>query len=53
MSSGLINTFIASLVTVFACGLGGLPFVFIKSFPDNLAGGLGRVGRIDACGFGF
>ena len=37
MSSGLINTFIASLVTVFACGLGGLPFVFIKDFPDHLA----------------
>ncbi|MFZ2487459.1 MAG: ZIP family metal transporter [Anaerolineae bacterium] len=37
MSTGLSNTIIASIVTVLACGLGGLPFVFIKEFPDKWA----------------
>ncbi len=37
MSSGLINTIIASTITVLACGLGGLPFVFVKDFPEKWA----------------
>ncbi len=37
MSSGLVNTFIASTITVLACGLGGLPFVFVKDFPEKWA----------------
>ncbi len=37
MSSGLIDTIIAATVTVLACGLGGLPFVFVKEFPERWA----------------
>jgi ZIP family zinc transporter len=33
----LTQTIIASLITVLANGIGGLPFVFIKEFPDNIA----------------
>lgn len=37
MDAGLVNTIVASSVTVLACGLGGLPFVFLKTFPDKWA----------------
>lgn len=37
MSQGLIDTIIAATVTVLACGLGGLPFVFVKEFPERVA----------------
>lgn len=37
MSTGLFDTIVAATVTVLACGLGGLPFVFVKDFPEPLA----------------
>lgn len=37
MTSGLVETVIAASVTVLACGLGGLPFVFVRDFPEKWA----------------
>ncbi len=37
MQATLLDTIIASAVTVLSNGLGGLPFVFMKNFPKNLA----------------
>lgn len=37
MGTTLGDTILAATVTVLACGLGGLPFVFIREFPPNLA----------------
>lgn len=37
MASGLIDTIVAATITVLACGLGGLPFVFVKDFPERWA----------------
>lgn len=37
MEPSLVETTIAATVTVLACGLGGLPFVFIRTFPAHLA----------------
>jgi hypothetical protein len=33
----LTETVIAASITVLSNGLGGLPFVFLKSFPKNIA----------------
>jgi ZIP family zinc transporter len=37
MAASLGDTMIAATVTVLACGLGGLPFVFVSDFPHQLA----------------
>jgi zinc transporter, ZIP family len=37
MTASLGDTIIAATVTVLACGLGGLPFVFVKEFPAQIA----------------
>jgi ZIP family zinc transporter len=37
MVASLTETIIATTITVLANGLGGLPFVFTKRFPDNIA----------------
>lgn len=37
MQATLLDTVIASAITVLSNGLGGLPFVFMKHFPKNLA----------------
>lgn len=37
MQATLIDTIVAATITVLANGLGGLPFVFMKNFPKNLA----------------
>lgn len=37
MTTGLINTIIAASITVLTNGLGGLPFVFVKDFPEKIA----------------
>ena len=37
MAATLVDTIIAATITVLANGLGGLPFVFMKEFPRNIA----------------
>lgn len=37
MTATLTETIIAATITMLACGLGGLPFVFIRDFPENIA----------------
>lgn len=37
MAATLTETIIAASITVLSNGLGGLPFVFLKSFPKNIA----------------
>jgi ZIP family zinc transporter len=37
MQATLLDTVIASAITVLSNGIGGLPFVFMKNFPKNLA----------------
>jgi ZIP family zinc transporter len=37
MSATLTETILAAAITVLSNGLGGLPFVFVKEFPKNLA----------------
>jgi ZIP family zinc transporter len=37
MAVTLVDTIIAATITVLANGLGGLPFVFLKEFPRNIA----------------
>ncbi len=37
MTASLTETFIAATLTVLANGLGGLPFVFVKNFPEIVA----------------
>lgn len=37
MQASLFDTIIATTITVLSNGLGGLPFVFMKDFPKNLA----------------
>ena len=37
MAATLVDTIIAATITVLANGLGGLPFVFLKEFPRNIA----------------
>jgi ZIP family zinc transporter len=37
MTATLTDTIIAATITVLACGLGGLPFVFVSDFPRHIA----------------
>jgi len=37
MIASLTDTIIAATITVLANGLGGLPFVFVRKFPENIA----------------
>lgn len=37
MTASLMDTIIAATITVLANGIGGLPFVFVKEFPQNIA----------------
>jgi ZIP family zinc transporter len=37
MTASLTETAIAATITVLANGLGGLPFVFVRKFPENVA----------------
>jgi len=37
MTSTLTETIIAATITALANGLGGLPFVFVRTFPENVA----------------
>jgi ZIP family zinc transporter len=37
MTATLADTIIAATITVLACGLGGLPFVFVSDFPRHIA----------------
>lgn len=37
MTATLTETIIAATITVLANGLGGLPFVFVRHFPENIA----------------
>lgn len=37
MTASLTETIIAATITVLANGLGGLPFVFVREFPQNVA----------------
>lgn len=37
MTTPLAEAFIAATITMLATGLGGLPFVFVRKFPDRLA----------------
>ncbi len=37
MAASLTETIIAAIITVLANGLGGLPFVFIRNFPEKIA----------------
>ena len=37
MEATLLRAFLAAVVTMLATGLGGLPFVFVRRFPEDLA----------------
>lgn len=37
MEATLLETIVAATITVLANGIGGLPFVFVKEFPENVA----------------
>lgn len=37
MTASLWETFVAATITMLATGIGGIPFIFVRKFPENLA----------------